>query len=198
MKATISIDVCDLCTGEPASRNPMTELITLNVGAEYEPIAVCTKHLREIRALVRDYLAHATKVSTNGTGTAARKRGVVKAAAAKPARKRTTRKPARKPARKTAAKRAAKPAAKTAEKPEPATVKSGPAKKTTSKTAASNGKPSTNRATLDLGVDNADMRQWAKKNGYEIGDRGRIPDAVQKAYDEAHSATESAKTPVAA
>ncbi|WP_433855168.1 histone-like nucleoid-structuring protein Lsr2 [Streptomyces kronopolitis] len=30
------------------------------------------------------------------------------------------------------------------------------------------------------------IREWAKKEGYEFADRGRIPKAVMKAYDEAH------------
>lgn len=31
------------------------------------------------------------------------------------------------------------------------------------------------------------IRQWAKDNGYEIGDRGRISDDIVEAYDKAHS-----------
>ncbi|WP_371793073.1 Lsr2 family protein [Streptomyces sp. NBC_01471] len=30
------------------------------------------------------------------------------------------------------------------------------------------------------------IRAWAKKNKYEVEDRGRIPKRVMKAYDEAH------------
>ena len=30
------------------------------------------------------------------------------------------------------------------------------------------------------------IREWAKKEGYEFAERGRIPKAVMKAYDEAH------------
>ncbi|MER6520047.1 Lsr2 family protein [Streptomyces sp. NPDC001553] len=30
------------------------------------------------------------------------------------------------------------------------------------------------------------IRAWAKKEGYDFADRGRIPKAVMKAYDEAH------------
>ncbi|MFF4410214.1 Lsr2 family protein [Streptomyces sp. NPDC001404] len=30
------------------------------------------------------------------------------------------------------------------------------------------------------------IREWAKKEGHEFADRGRIPKAVMKAYDEAH------------
>ncbi|MEU7156068.1 Lsr2 family protein [Streptomyces chrestomyceticus] len=30
------------------------------------------------------------------------------------------------------------------------------------------------------------IREWARKNGYEFAERGRIPKKVMKAYDEAH------------
>jgi hypothetical protein len=30
------------------------------------------------------------------------------------------------------------------------------------------------------------IREWAKKEGYEFAERGRIPKTVMKAYDEAH------------
>ncbi|MEU0030706.1 Lsr2 family protein [Streptomyces sp. NPDC006335] len=30
------------------------------------------------------------------------------------------------------------------------------------------------------------IREWAKKEGYEFAERGRIPKKVMKAYDEAH------------
>jgi len=31
-----------------------------------------------------------------------------------------------------------------------------------------------------------DVRQWARENGYKIGDRGAIADDVREAYDQAH------------
>ncbi len=31
------------------------------------------------------------------------------------------------------------------------------------------------------------VREWARANGYQINDRGRVPAAVQSAYDKAHS-----------
>lgn len=34
----------------------------------------------------------------------------------------------------------------------------------------------------DLG----DVREWARKNGHEVSDRGRVSAAVQEAYDKAH------------
>jgi len=30
------------------------------------------------------------------------------------------------------------------------------------------------------------IRSWARANGYEVGDRGRIPNSVQEAYAAAH------------
>ena len=32
----------------------------------------------------------------------------------------------------------------------------------------------------------ADIRAWAKENGHEVSDRGRLPNAVMQAYNEAH------------
>ncbi|MFG2684148.1 Lsr2 family protein [Streptomyces sp. NPDC048392] len=37
------------------------------------------------------------------------------------------------------------------------------------------------------------IREWAKKEGYELAERGRIPKTVQKAYDEAHDIDRSKK-----
>lgn len=34
--------------------------------------------------------------------------------------------------------------------------------------------------------DLAAIRKWAKENGYEVSERGRIPAAVMEAYDAAH------------
>jgi hypothetical protein len=35
-------------------------------------------------------------------------------------------------------------------------------------------------------VDTAAIRSWAKENGYEVNDRGRVPANVREAYDKAH------------
>ncbi|WP_105566011.1 histone-like nucleoid-structuring protein Lsr2 [Microbacterium halophytorum] len=34
--------------------------------------------------------------------------------------------------------------------------------------------------------DLADVRQWAKDNGYTVSERGRVPGAILEAYDAAH------------
>ncbi|MFD7661329.1 histone-like nucleoid-structuring protein Lsr2, partial [Streptomyces sp. NPDC059788] len=31
-----------------------------------------------------------------------------------------------------------------------------------------------------------EIREWAREQGYEVNERGRIPKKVKKAYDEAH------------
>ncbi|WP_129843277.1 Lsr2 family protein [Streptomyces sp. RFCAC02] len=36
------------------------------------------------------------------------------------------------------------------------------------------------------GADPAKVREWARANGFEVNDRGRVPGHVQEAYDKAH------------
>lgn len=47
-------------------------------------------------------------------------------------------------------------------------------------TRASKG--SARRPSRDLGK----IREWAKANGHEVSDRGRVPSSVMEAYDAAH------------
>jgi hypothetical protein len=35
--------------------------------------------------------------------------------------------------------------------------------------------------------DTAKIRAWAKDNGYEVNDRGRVPATIRDAYDKAHA-----------
>lgn len=35
-------------------------------------------------------------------------------------------------------------------------------------------------------TDLSEVREWARKNGYEVSDRGRVSAQVQEAYDKAH------------
>src|SRR4051794_13480730 len=44
---------------------------------------------------------------------------------------------------------------------------------------------------------NADVRAWARSNGHTVSDRGRIPAAVQAAYDAAHAAPATPPAPPA-
>lgn len=39
------------------------------------------------------------------------------------------------------------------------------------------------------------IRDWAKKNGYEIAERGRVPSSVIAAFETAHAAPTKAKAP---
>ena len=44
----------------------------------------------------------------------------------------------------------------------------------------------TSRGTSSRRKDVSAIREWARKNGHEVSERGRIPAAVQEAYDKAH------------
>ncbi|AEW94974.1 MULTISPECIES: histone-like nucleoid-structuring protein Lsr2 [Streptomycetaceae] len=35
-------------------------------------------------------------------------------------------------------------------------------------------------------ADTAKIRAWAKENGYEVNDRGRVPASIREAYEKAH------------
>ncbi|MCU1536347.1 MAG: hypothetical protein JWP82_698 [Humibacillus sp.] len=52
------------------------------------------------------------------------------------------------------------------------------------------GRPSARRRSGGAGgsgrVDMTEVRDWARANGHQVSDRGRISTAVQTAYDEAH------------
>jgi hypothetical protein len=37
-----------------------------------------------------------------------------------------------------------------------------------------------------FGADNRTIKEWARANGHEVNDRGRIPIAVRKAFAEAN------------
>jgi Lsr2 len=45
---------------------------------------------------------------------------------------------------------------------------------------------STRQAAPTAGASNADIRDWARENGYEVSDRGRISATIQEAYAAAH------------
>lgn len=50
-------------------------------------------------------------------------------------------------------------------------------------TAAKTPKASSSSASPDT----AKIREWAKKKGYEINDRGRVPATIREAYEKAHA-----------
>jgi len=39
---------------------------------------------------------------------------------------------------------------------------------------------------LQIGPASRDVRSWAKANGYDVPDRGRVPRDIRDAYDKAH------------
>jgi hypothetical protein len=41
-------------------------------------------------------------------------------------------------------------------------------------------------ASAGSSQDTAKIRAWAKDNGYEVNDRGRVPASIKEAYDKAH------------
>lgn len=42
------------------------------------------------------------------------------------------------------------------------------------------------KAAAGGGPSAGDVREWARQNGYELSDRGRVPAEVRQAYDAAH------------
>jgi hypothetical protein len=44
-------------------------------------------------------------------------------------------------------------------------------------------------------VSDADIRAWARNNGWQIGDRGQLPKAIREAYSAAHGASNGAAPP---
>lgn len=49
-------------------------------------------------------------------------------------------------------------------------------------TAVSGGRKSSSRSASNDGPDKKAVREWAKANGHEVSDRGRIPGSVIEAY----------------
>ncbi|MBY8888722.1 Lsr2 family protein [Streptomyces sp. PTM05] len=54
---------------------------------------------------------------------------------------------------------------------------------------ASRGRARASRAAggSGSGPDTAKIRAWAKENGYEVNDRGRVPATIREAYEKAHA-----------
>lgn len=49
-----------------------------------------------------------------------------------------------------------------------------------------NGKKSGGAKRIEIGPDAKLVRDWARSNGHDVPDRGRIPGPVREAYDAAH------------
>lgn len=56
---------------------------------------------------------------------------------------------------------------------------------TPARVAAPGGRPARGSARIDREQTQA-IREWARKNGHAVSDRGRIPAAVVEAYEAAH------------
>ncbi|MGW7007434.1 histone-like nucleoid-structuring protein Lsr2 [Streptomyces sp. NPDC054933] len=50
----------------------------------------------------------------------------------------------------------------------------------------SRGRGRTVRTVAASSQDTAKIRAWAKENGYEVNDRGRVPATIREAYEKAH------------
>ncbi|MFR9795232.1 histone-like nucleoid-structuring protein Lsr2 [Streptomyces sp. MS06] len=59
-------------------------------------------------------------------------------------------------------------------------VKSG--RRTGGRSSGGRGK----RAASSSSPDTAAIRAWAKENGYEVNDRGRVPASIREAYEKAN------------
>ncbi|MGK5631533.1 histone-like nucleoid-structuring protein Lsr2 [Streptomyces sp. URMC 123] len=57
------------------------------------------------------------------------------------------------------------------------------ARRTGGRAAGGRGKA---RASSGGSKDTAEIRKWAKENGYEVNDRGRVPATVREAYEKAN------------
>jgi hypothetical protein len=58
-------------------------------------------------------------------------------------------------------------------------------RKTGGRAARGRGR-ATRAAAGSAGQDTAKIRAWAKDNGYDVNDRGRVPGTVREAYEKAH------------
>ncbi len=48
------------------------------------------------------------------------------------------------------------------------------------------GRRPATRGTASTGSDASAVRTWAREQGYDVSDRGRVPKEIRDAYDQAH------------
>ena len=48
------------------------------------------------------------------------------------------------------------------------------------------GKGGAGRASVSSNEDTARIREWARENGFEVNDRGRVSASIREAYEAAH------------
>lgn len=54
------------------------------------------------------------------------------------------------------------------------------------RTSGPAGRRTSTRSTSSTGGDASAVRTWAREQGYEVSDRGRVPKDVRSAYDQSH------------
>jgi len=59
-------------------------------------------------------------------------------------------------------------------------------KTSTTNSAGAGRRPSTGGSAAPRRKDTGEIRTWARENGHEVSERGRIPSSVVEAYDAAH------------
>lgn len=62
----------------------------------------------------------------------------------------------------------------------------GHSRKVPSSSGRRAGRKSAPAASSNTGASAADVRSWARENGHEVPERGRIPADIREAYDAAH------------
>jgi hypothetical protein len=62
----------------------------------------------------------------------------------------------------------------------------GHARKVTGGTRRSSSRRSSSGGSAAAGGNTKTIREWAKENGYDVSERGRISADIQQAYDAAH------------
>lgn len=54
------------------------------------------------------------------------------------------------------------------------------------RSGSNRGRRTSGAASKNSGASPREVREWARSNGYEVPDRGRVPKAVQDAFDAGH------------
>lgn len=54
------------------------------------------------------------------------------------------------------------------------------------RTSGAVGRRSSTRSTSSAGGNASSVRTWAREQGYEVSDRGRVPKEIRSAYDQSH------------
>lgn len=60
------------------------------------------------------------------------------------------------------------------------------ASRRTGRASGGRGKPARTTASSAAGAETPKIRAWAKENGYEVNERGRVPTNIREAYKKAN------------